>query len=84
MPMFLFDLMKTSILTRWLDRIARLHLPLKAGAVPRSGLVFVAGGSDREWLKPADAATLQDEEFFSIFFYYICLPWTIHFIHNIS
>lgn len=55
--MFLFDLMKTSVLTRWLDRISRLHLPLEAGAVVRTGLVFVSGAHDRDWLQPADAAT---------------------------
>ena len=36
LPMFLHDLMKTSVLTRWLDRLARLHLPIEAGSAPRT------------------------------------------------
>ena len=56
MPLFLFDLMKSSVLTRWLDRLSRLHLPLTAGASVQSGLIFVQGAKDQDWLKPADAA----------------------------
>ncbi|CAE7491525.1 mtr [Symbiodinium necroappetens] len=36
LPMFLHDLMKTSVLTRWLDRLARLRLPVEAGSAPRT------------------------------------------------
>ena len=59
MPLFLFDLMKTSVLSRWLDRLSRLHLPLTAGATVQSGLMFVAG-ANQDWLKPADAATCSN------------------------
>lgn len=59
MPLFLFDLMKTSVLSRWLDRLSRLHLPLTAGATVQSGLIFVAG-ANQDWLKPADAATCSN------------------------
>ncbi|CAJ1395196.1 unnamed protein product [Effrenium voratum] len=67
MPMFFFDLMKTSVLSRWLDRLARLDLPLTEGARVRTGLAYVdvdvedtprrraKKPRNQDWLQPADA-----------------------------
>lgn len=55
LPLLLHDMMKTSVLTKWLERLAALQVPLVSGAAPRAGDEQEQRRSKQDHLVAADA-----------------------------
>eukprot|EP00442_Polarella_glacialis_P052694 CAMPEP_0115164804 /NCGR_PEP_ID=MMETSP0227-20121206/73234_1 /TAXON_ID=89957 /ORGANISM="Polarella glacialis, Strain CCMP 1383" /LENGTH=602 /DNA_ID=CAMNT_0002577193 /DNA_START=237 /DNA_END=2047 /DNA_ORIENTATION=- len=52
LPLLLYDLMKTSLLTKWLERLQQLQLPLTTGAMPRKPFTEASEAAQLEGASP--------------------------------
>ncbi|CAE8686962.1 unnamed protein product [Polarella glacialis] len=52
LPLLLYDLMKTSLLTKWLERLQQLQLPLTTGAMPRKPFTEASEAAPLEGASP--------------------------------